>query len=352
MNRLLFDGGQLKTIVIVAACVLVVLALVYGVIKKFSRMSWLGWQTALLFCATLPLSSIKDPSNGTLLFGLAAGGLLGVTAIVFIIGALVRKPFLAMEQGGGGARAFNRIAGGVTSVFNIVVFVAMFGGLALVIMQPFNLGALSAVYENPFWSGFYSVHAYDFFLVFLFAACLRYGYRTGFLRMIVTITMLALTIFSIFLSMYMTLQVPFLASLAGKIAGTMKINSIAAGWIGFAVTSFLVAFVFLIVIVIFSILLNMLLRVCGKSHAFVVLDGVLFALIMSVILLVFVVGFNFGVSYMIYAAENGTIEEAVPQLGDVAAQMGEYFKYAENVFVSSPLSNIFYTYNPLRLLLQ
>ena len=79
-EQLLFDAGQLKMIVIVAACVLVALAFLYGVIKKFSRMSWLGWQTTLLFAATLPLSFLPETQNGTLLFCLAAGGLLAVTA--------------------------------------------------------------------------------------------------------------------------------------------------------------------------------------------------------------------------------------------------------------------------------
>ena len=96
-EQLLFDAGQLKMIVIVAACVLVALAFLYGVIKKFSRMSWLGWQTTLLFAATLPLGFLPETQKGTLLFCLAAGGLLAVTALIFLIGAVLRTPFLALE---------------------------------------------------------------------------------------------------------------------------------------------------------------------------------------------------------------------------------------------------------------
>lgn len=348
-TQFLFGAEQLQTIVIVAACVLAGLTFLYGILKKFSRMSWLGWQTALLFAATLPLQFLPETQNGTLLFCLAAGGLLAATAVVFLIGALLRKPFLALEVGGGGGRAFNRILGGVTALFNLAVFCAVFGGLALLAAQPFHPDFLGAVYSNAVWTNFAAGHAFDLFFVYMFALFLRWGYRTGFLRVIVTLTVLALTIFAVFLAMYMTLQVPFLSSFAAQIAGTFQMNEIAAGWIGFGIVSFIVAFVFLLVIILIAFLLNLLLKAAGKSHAFGVFDGILFALITCAVLFVCVIGFNFGVSY----AASGSFAQMLPeQMAGVADSMAEYFKQAEQIIASSPLSNIFYTFNPLRLLIK
>lgn len=348
MTQLLADGGQLQTIVIIAACVLAVLAVVYGLIRKFSRMSWLGWQTILLFCATLPLGRIPETANGTLVFCLTAGGLVAVIAVLFLFGALLRKPFLALEQGGTGGRVFNRLLGAVTSVVNLVVFVAVFAALALVSMSSMELEALSVIYEHPLWTDFFAGHAFDLFFVAAFATVLRWGYRTGFLRMIVTIVVIALTFFAVFLAMYMTLQVPFLSQLSAQIAGSINMNSIAAGWIGFGITSFIVAFVFLLVVLLLAFLLNLLLKACGKSHAFVVFDGLLFSLITCVIMLVCIAGFNFGVAYL----AGGSLSQSVPeQMTSVVEQMATVFKNMEGVFTSSPLSNIFYYFNPLKQLI-
>ena len=348
MNNLLFDAGDYKTVVLIAACVLLVLAVVYGLIRKFSRMSWLGWQTALLFCATLPLSMIPETANGTLIFCVAAGGLVALTAFIFLVGALLRSPFLALEQGGTGGKVFNRLLGAVTSVFNIVVFVTVFGALALVCTHPFLQNNLAVVYENPVWTNFFAGHAFDLFLVFLFAGMLRWGYRTGFLRMIVTIVVLVLTLFAVFLAMYMTLQVPFLAQLSAQIAGAFKMNAIAAGWIGFGIVSLITAVVLMIAVILIALILNLLLKACGKATAFRVFDGLLFSLITCVFLFAFIIGFNFMVAYV----ASGALEQIVPEVADqVAEQMTKVFGAIESVLTSSPLSNIFYRFNPLKLLI-
>ncbi len=182
----------------------------------------------------------------------------------------------------------------------------------------------------------------------MFALFLRWGYRTGFLRMIVTLTVLTLTLFAVFLSMYMTLQVPFLSSFAAQIAGAFPMNEIAAGWIGFGIVSFIVAFVFLLVIILIAFVLNLLLKAAGKSHAFVVFDGILFSLVTFVILFVCVIGVNFGVGFI----ASGAISEALPeQMAGVAEALTQSVGFYEKVVTSSPLSNIFYSYNPLLLLI-
>jgi len=236
----------------------------------------------------------------------------------------------------------------VTGVFNIAVFAAIFGGLALVCAEPYNVEFLNVIYTHPVWTNFAAGHAFDLFFVFMFALFLRWGYRTGFLRMIVTLTVLTLTLFAVFLSMYMTLQVPFLSSFAAQIAGAFPMNEIAAGWIGFGIVSFIVAFVFLLVIILIAFVLNLLLKAAGKSHAFVVFDGILFSLVTFVILFVCVIGVNFGVGFI----ASGAISEALPeQMAGVAEALTQSVGFYEKVVTSSPLSNIFYSYNPLLLLI-
>lgn len=356
MRALLLDSGSLVTIVVVALCVLVAVAFLYGVLRKFSRMSWLGWQTAVLFALSLLAGLVpKEGGNGVVTFCLAAGALIGAIALVFFLGALLRKPFLALEVGGTGGRVFNRLVGGFTAVFNIAVFFAIFGGLALVIMQPFNIAALDVAYQNPLWTNFFGAHAFDLFFVFCFALVLRWGYRMGFLRVIVTITALGLTFLAVFLAMYMTLQVPFLAQFAQWMAGRFRMNSIAAGWIGFGIVSFITAFVLLLVVGLITFLLNLLLKLGGKSRVFGAFDGLLFALIACAVLLVVVCGFNFGVSYLITAAADGSLSNiagGAEQLKPVIEAIAKVAQGFEDAIVSSPLSRIFYEFNPLALMFK
>lgn len=118
-------------VLIVVFCVLAAGSFLYGVIRKFSRMSWAGWQIVLLFFASFLLTYLPADGDKTLLFALAAGGFLAVVALVLGLGALVRRAIRNHGKYGMGFNAFDRIFGGISALLDWVVFFAAFGVSAL-----------------------------------------------------------------------------------------------------------------------------------------------------------------------------------------------------------------------------
>ena len=324
------------------------LAFLYGVLKKFSRMSWLGYQAIIVFAFTFLLGSLPA-ENGTLLFSLAVGLVIGGAAIIFVLGILLRKPFLAMEKNGLGLSFLNRLLGGLGALVNLFAALGVIAALALVSLQGVGLEALDVVYSNAIWTDFLGPHALDFVIVYVFVALLQSGYRAGFFRMILNVIVVGLVFLSVFLAMYMVLQVPFLNDFSHFIGSSFveSVGNIGANWIGFAIASFIVAFVFLIITVIVGVLLNLFLKFLGKFRITVALNGALGFTVMAVLLIGIVLGFNCGVAFL----AGDSLAQALPaEMQEMANAVKEYGRLAGDFLSSSPLSNIFYNYNPLRAL--
>ena len=74
----------------IGAGVLALAAFLYGIFRKFTRVSWLSWQTLLVFAATLLLGFFPVPSGAWGGFAVAAALLAGTSAVVLILGGIVR----------------------------------------------------------------------------------------------------------------------------------------------------------------------------------------------------------------------------------------------------------------------
>lgn len=367
INALLDGSSMLPTILMIVGGALAFLALLYGFIKKFSRMSWLCWQVAAIFAATLLLKFVPETVTGITMFAVGAGGILAAIVIVFMFGALLRKPFLAMESGGGFARFFNRFLGAVTAILNFAVLALVFGGFALVMMQPFanTITALDVVYNNALWTGFFGAHALDLFLVFWLACIARCGYRVGFLRLIITILMLLITAAAFFGAILLTLNLGFLMSFSNTVAGWFpaSMNPHVASVIGFAIVVLLVFLVLLIAVVLIGLLLNLILRQAQKSRIFRGIDGAIFGTLLFVLTIAFFCAFDFGIYTLVEMCADGSLQSSIT---DLVSQFGvegmgesvssaiegiaDFIQPFADVFRSSPLSKIFFDYNPLRML--
>ena len=325
------------------------LAFLYGVLRKFSRMSWLGYQTLIVFALTLILGSLPQ-DNGALLFSLALGFVVGGAAILFVAGILLRKPFLSMEKNGVGLAVVNRLLGGLGAVVNLAVVLAVIAALALVSLQGLGLEVLAPVYGSSFWADFFGVHALDLVLVFVFLSALQGGYRSGLMRMIVNIIIIALVFLSVFLSMYMVLQVPFLTDFAHAMGGSMagSLGRIGGNWVGFVIASFIVSLVFLAVTIVIGILLNLFLKFLGKFRVTVIINGGLGFLINGALLIGILLGVSFGVAFL---AGDGLVQAVPEDMHDFAAGIQSAMQGVEQFFTSSTLLNVLYTHNPLRALI-
>lgn len=334
--------------VAIAAGVLALAVFIYGIVRKFTRVSWLSWQVLIVFAATLLLGFVPVPAGGWSGwngFLLAAGVLGGASAAVLAIGGVVRHAMLSrMRPANGFFRFMSRLLGGITSLLNLAVFAATLAAPVLVALPLFGVQpeALNVVYQNALWTEFLGTHAFDLFVVAICLIMMRAGYRIGLVRTIWTVFTLALGVGALILAAFMAVNVPFLADLAAKIAGGLPASlGAGAGVLGTVIVAAICFVVFLVVIILITVLINLLVKKCRGNFVLGIIDGVLMAVVFTVFFFALGAGVDFGVSYLVSNA-------ASMPMGDKIVPMAQAL---EALFTSSPLSELLYLCNPVFLLI-
>ncbi len=328
-----------EIILIVALCVVAVASLVYGAFKKFSRMSWAGWQIVILYFLSCLFVFVQG--DGWLYFLFAAGGFLLVAAGIMGAGALIRRSIRNRGALPLGMRVFDRILGAFTALFDWAVFFAVVGGFVLAVFEncvtpPAVIASLLGNSVIKFMLG----HAVDAVLIVFFVYVLKAGYRLGFLKSLWTALGIAFTFAAFAGSLVLTLRVPFFSSLAQKLAACFGgMNGILATVLGYGIMTLICFVVMFVVIALLFALLNMLRRKINRSTVFNAIDGCVLAFIMYAFAVVFVCGIDFAAG----AVTTVGAGEASEALAAVGAKM-------EALFTSSPMSSIFYYFNPIRIL--
>lgn len=334
--------------VAIAAGVLALAVFIYGIVRKFTRVSWLSWQVLIVFAVTFLLDLVPVPAGGWSGwngFLLAAGVLGGASAAVLAIGGVVRHAMIArIRPANGFFRFLSRLLGGITSLLNLAVFVAVLAAPVLVALPLFGvqLEPLNVVYQNVLWTEYFGPHAFDLFVVAVCLVMMRAGYRIGLARTIWTVFTLALGVGALILAVFMAINVPFLADLASKIAGGMPASlGAGAAVLGTVIVAAICFVVFLIVIILITLLINLLVKKCKGNFVLGLIDGVLMAVVFTVFFFALGAGVDFGISYL---ASNAA---AMP-MGDKIAPVAQAL---EALFTSSPLSALLYDCNPVFLLI-
>ncbi len=328
---------------LIVACVVVVGAFLYGVFKRLSRMSWAGLQIPIIFAFTLLLGLFPETMDPTLRFALSAGGFLLFTALVLFSGGLIRRKLRVREDTSPekiktASRVFDRLFGGIVAIIDWALLIAVLGLFGLAIAYAAGAGnALGVIYESGIWTKFGAKYAYDLIFISFLVLMIKGAYKLGFVKGLWLVFALALTAVAAFGAVYLSFRVPFLASLAHKIGGTMKLNGITANLIGYLVTAFLCFVVFFIVIVLLFVLINFLVKKMNRSRVFNVIDGCLSALLVYAALVILSLGIGAGVHWMGAGAES---------LGDVGETISKIASVFENILTGSPFRAVFYECNP------
>ncbi|MGN1077479.1 MAG: hypothetical protein ACI4ST_03095 [Candidatus Gallimonas sp.] len=332
-------------VLIVVFCVLAAGSFLYGVIRKFSRMSWAGWQIVLLFFASFLFAYLPADGDKTLLFALAAGGFLAVVALVLGLGALIRRAIRNHGKYGMGFNAFDRIFGGISALLDWVVFFAAFGGFALACLEigGTDVASVGEVLSSPVWK-FLSGHIVDLLLIAFLVLAVKGGYRLGFARSILALVGVALTLAAFGGAVALTFRVGFLRRFAGTIAGAFpeSVNPIIATLVGNSVVVILCFLVLFAVAALLLALVNLLVKKMNRHTGFNVFDGCVLALVFYLIAVAVVCGVHFGVS----ALAGGALAE-YESFGETVTRVAVSL---ETVLRSSPMSGLLYACNPLRLL--
>ena len=331
----------------IGAGVLALAAFLYGIFRKFTRVSWLSWQTLLVFAATLLLGFFPVPSGAWDGFAVAAALLAGTSAVVLILGGTVRHAMLARVRPAPlFFRFLSRLLGGLTALLNLVVFLVVLAAPVLAALPLFGAqpAPLDVLYQNSVWTEFLGPHALDLLLSAVCLVMMRAGYRIGLARSVWTVFTIALGVGALVLSGFMAVNVPFLADFAQSIAGGLPATlGAGAGVLGTVIVAAICFAVMLIVIILVTLLINLLVKKLKGNFVLGVIDGVLMAVVFTALFFVIGCGVDLGVHYL---AENASSfpEGAAEMIGSVAGNL-------EALFTSSPLSGMLYDYNPVLLLL-
>lgn len=390
LNNLLISSVASSVVrtALIVVCVLGGALLVYGAIRRFSRSSWTGLQIVVLFFALFGVSKIPFFKNGVIYFAVMAGAFLVCIAAVLILCEIVRCAFRTCQKKPNAFfRVLDHIFGALNAVFNFAVFVIAIGGFVLLVVSyciP-SSGVLDGIFGHRLWASL-GKYASDFLIVAFLTLSVKGGYKLGVLKSVWTVLMTGLIVFAFFGSVYIATRMPGISFLSGKLAALFagKMNRIVAAILGYGIVAVVTFIIFVVVIVLLNLLINLGVRKLDRLRVFRFFDGALLATVVFAVSCALVCGVHFAVysvahiagappSHEVSLAEEFVPEEppeteeeqTPPEENSSENQEGEGNWFAdiwgtvltfftshdiEGIFTSTPISNFFYTYNPLRLL--
>ncbi len=327
-----------------AAGVLVLLAALYGALRKFSRVTWIGIQLPVAFFLTLLLDLLPETGNEIADFSLQAGGLTLIVAAVLAAGGIGRNIIFSPRRrpAGKALRILNRVFGGVAAVLALLCTVAVPGLFALAALETFGVFSV----EIPVVETLIG-YAGDLFLVAALLLFMRAGFRLGLLRAIFYLLMFAMTFASFVGAVFFTWQVGFMQSFTGWLAGLFGfLHRAVASVLGFGIAALLVFAVFFAVTMLFGALLNFLIKKINSVRVIGFIDGTIVCILYTAVLLALVLGTYFGTALL----ADGVLYDAlagIDGLESLADGVTELFGTLGELFRSSPLCAKLYDTNPL-----
>ena len=333
-------------IALIAVGVLVVGLLIYGIVKKFSRVSWVGWQIPIVFGIVLLIVKFVPLPEGPVGFAVLAGSVFGTSVVVLGVGAIIRSLMWHRKTRAHVVfRVFDRILGMITAVLNIAVPLAIFGAFVLFMVNAVmgdSIAMLSALYDSAIWD-MVGGYALDLALVTFLIYALKGGYRLGLGRFLWLAFTIVLTFFAVFGSLYLVLTTPSLQTFAHKLAGSfVNLGNGASTILGYTFASLILFAAFFVVIVLLSILINLIFKQVNKIRWLNVFSGIVMGTVFFLVALAFLVGIGIGVHQLAaLASREGSI---------VAEYAGEYILRLEEAISASPIAGYFYYFDPLSML--
>ncbi len=354
LGNLLIDT-QLLIIIIAASVggVILILSIVLGAVRGFSRMTWIGWEMLPLFGLLFVFALIPMPQNPYAAFFIELAGLTLIVALILGLDVWIRHLVLSRPlRAGKGLKALDRIFGVLTVFVTLAMFALVVGG--------FVLAFVDAIMGEPvlnigLWTDFLSKYAVDLFLGAVLYLSLRAGYRLGLLKTIYYLLAMALTVLAFILACKTALNWSFIVMLSEKIAAGFSFAKEFNSFLGFAIMSFVVFVVYFAAVMGLMVLVNWGIRSARKVEAVGIVDGAIAAVIAFAIFTGVYLAIGLGVHSLAGDALSSLVsdlpEEAQEFTADIAVTVGDIMQSIENAFVSSPISKVLYTNNFIGLLI-
>ncbi len=344
---MLEDSSLLIIILLSVGGGLALFGLIYGAIRKFTHLTWIGWQLLLAFGLDIAVSYLPlDGQNIAVTLLLFAA----VVAIPLIIEYFLRKALVndRLTKQGTGEKVCDHLFGALTAVIGIVMFFVTLGGLGLGIAGEF-MG--SPVIEHPVWD-FVSGYVLDFFLIALFMVVMRAGCRLGVLKLLYFILIILLVFGSFFGFLLLFSQVRGGIAFSVWIGGWFGFEGTLAAIVGCAVATLFFSLLAFILIMLLSKLIDRSIQKVNSHKAIELVDGLLLGVVYTAVFLIVLLG----VYGLIGALASGNllagiVESLGPDIGesvgDIGAQVAEVAQKLAAFAQSSPLSRGIYIGNPL-----
>ena len=316
------------TILIVVGVIFAIASVIYGVFRKFTQMSWLSYQIPLVFLivALLDLLPAKADPFWRLLLSLLV--LIGATVLIVGGGALLRGAMHKKRMPAHPAwQVTDRLLGGITALWDYLMIVAVLGGAALSFIYFVLYGspvwdAVGGFFELGIWTDFLAHHILDLLLVTVFVFAMRGGWRVGFGRVFIIVIMLALSIGSLALGIYLALAVPFFSGMAdGIAAGFAGISPAVGKIIGTAIIGFVLFLIFFVICCILGFFMVKLMRHIRYDYFWGTFDAVFGCALSLIVMLAIVIGLNIAVAALAQGVLSQFVQQIMQTLGENGASL-------------------------------
>lgn len=344
MDGIVIGGVDITLYVILGVCGLALIPMIYGGIRGFYRLTWIGWELLIAYGLELLIPAQANMALSILL-------LIAFSALPLVGEYFLRRAVLTgriFEQSTG-EKVFNHIFGIFTALMGFLMFLVALAGLALPILPMFM--------EGGFLDSIPSIvtgHALDFFLIALCLVTLRAGCRLGVLKGLNFLLTLVITLGSFFGFFLLFSQVSGGVAFAMAVGGWFGPTGLSAAILGCLILTFFFSVLVFVGAMFLSKFLDGLIRTANTNVAVAIPDAlVLGALYLTAFILVVLgiqalFGALAGGNFLGSIVENLNlgVDSIVESVGDIDASIAEFGQKLANFAMSSPISAGLYVGNP------
>ena len=342
MDQLLASSSDNSLLLYIALGVVGAIVLVcgiYGGIRKFTRLTWIGWELLIAFGIDLVLpADLNFAVSLLLLIALSALPLVGE---YFLRKALVTDQIVPAR---GAKNFFDHFFGIFTALFGFLMFFVALGGLGVAAMGAFAPDTADAIPEILL------EHGLDFFVIAVLMLTMRAGCRLGVMKGL-NFLLTILLVFGAFFGCFLIFsQVSWGRSFSGTVGGWFGMEGMARSLVGcFSATMFFFLICF-ILIMILSKFIDRSIQKANSHPAVAIPDalivGILYAAVFILILLGIQALFGMLANGDFLSSFIGDLGLGSLNVGDMDSSLASIGQDLAKFAQSSPLSQGLYLNNP------
>lgn len=334
-------GNYILIGLIVGVIVILLPFCIYGGIRKFTRLTWIGWELLIAFAIDLVIPT--DLNFAVSLLLLVALSALPLVGEYFLRRALVTKQIVPSR---GAKNFFDHFFGIFTAVFAFLLPLAALGGLGIAAMGSIVPEVTSSIPE------IIVAHGLDFFIISVLMLTIRAGCRLGVLKGINFLLTLILVFGAFFGCFLIFSQVSWGCAFAQTVGGWFGMEGILAALVGcFSATMFFFLICF-ILIMLLSKLIDRGIRKANSYAAVAIPDALIVGILYAAVFILILLGMQvlFGMlangNLLTSLASNLNIDISSFDLGEIDGTIGSFGQSLADFAQSSPLSQGLYLGNP------